>query len=56
MEEPTDEMLHELMEDVAIAARASYARAKAEHQRRMAEVAKAIEAWHSERVFSQKHN
>ena len=49
MEEPTDEMLQELMEDVAIAAKESYARAKAEHQRRLAEVAKAIEASRSER-------
>ena len=49
MEEPTDEMLQELMEDAAKAARESSIRAKAEHQRRMAEVAKAIEASRSER-------
>ena len=34
MEEPTDEMLQELMEDVAKAARESSARAEAEKQRR----------------------
>ena len=48
MDEPTDEMLQELMEDVAKAARESSDRAKAEHQRRLAEVAKAIEASRSE--------
>ena len=35
MEEPTDEMLQELMEDVAKAARESSARAEAEKQRRL---------------------
>ena len=34
MEEPTDEMLQELMEDVAQAARESSAKAEAEKQRR----------------------
>ena len=38
MEEPTDEMLQALMEDVAKAARESSAKAKAEKQRRFSEV------------------
>ena len=42
MEEPTDEMLHALMEDVAKAARESSARAEAEKQRRFSEVLNAI--------------
>ena len=45
MEEPTDEMLHELMEDVAKAARESSAKAEAEKQRRLQTVASEIEAW-----------
>ena len=45
MEEPTDEMLQELMEDVAKAARESSARAEAEKQRRLQTVANEIEAW-----------
>ena len=39
MEDPTDEMLQELMEDVAKAARESSARAEAEKQRRLSETA-----------------
>ena len=42
MEEPTDEMLQALMEDVAKAARESSARAEAEKQRRFSEVLCAI--------------
>ena len=45
MEEPTDEMLRALMEDVAEEARKSMARAKAEHQRRLQTVAEDISAW-----------
>ena len=45
MEEPTDEMLQELMEDVAKAARESSAKAEAEKQRRLQTVASEIEAW-----------
>ena len=45
MEEPTDEMLQELMEDVAKAARESSAKAEAEKQRRLQSVANEIEAW-----------
>ena len=45
MEEPTDEMLQELMEDVAKAARESSARAEAEKQRRLQTVASEIETW-----------
>ena len=45
MEEPTDEMVQELMEDVAKAARESSARAEAEKQRRLQTVANEIEAW-----------
>lgn len=44
MEEPTDEMLQELMEDVAKAARELSARAEAEKQRRLQTVANEIEA------------
>ena len=45
MEEPTDEMLQELMEDVAKAAQESSAKAEAEKQRRLQTVANEIEAW-----------
>ena len=45
MEEPTDEMLQELMEDVAKAARESSVKAEAEKQRRLQTVATEIEAW-----------
>ena len=46
-EEPTDEMLHALMEDVAQAARESSAKAEAEKERRLQAVAKEIEEWKS---------
>lgn len=49
MEEPTDEMLQALMEDVAVAARESTARAKAEKQRRFSEVVRIIKARRSQR-------
>ena len=49
MEEPTDEMLQELMEDVAKAARESSARAEAELQRRLSETAQIIAARRSQR-------
>ena len=45
MEEPTDEMLHALMEDVAEEARKSMARAEAEKKRRLQAVADEISAW-----------
>ena len=45
MEDPTDEMLQELMEDVAKAARESSAKTEAEKQRRLQTVASEIEAW-----------
>lgn len=45
LEEPTDEMLQALMEDVAAEARKSMARAEAEHRRRMKAVAEDIAAW-----------
>lgn len=47
MEEPTDEMLQELMEDVATAARESSANAETEKRRRLQAVAKEIEEWKS---------
>ena len=50
MEEPTDEMLQALMEDVAMAARESTARAKAEKQRRFSEVVRIIKARRSLRA------
>ena len=49
MEDPTDEVLQELMEDVAKAARESSARAKAELQRRMSETAHIIASRRSQR-------
>ncbi len=45
MEEPTDEMLQELMEDVAKSARESSARAEAEKKKRLQAVADEIAAW-----------
>ena len=45
MEEPTDEMLQDLMEDVAKAARESTAKAEAEKQRRLQIVADEVAAW-----------
>ena len=44
-EEPTDEMLQELMEDVAKAARESSAKAEAELQRRMQAVSDEVKLW-----------
>ena len=49
MEEPTDEMLLALMEDVAKAARESSARAEAEKQRCFSEVLSAINLRRSQR-------
>ena len=49
MEEPTDEMLQELMEDVAKAARESSAKAEAELQRRLSEAADIIALRRSQR-------
>lgn len=46
-EEPTDEMLHALMEDVAQAARESSSKAEAEKKRRLQAVTKEIEEWKS---------
>ena len=45
MEEPTDEMLQDLMGDVAKAARESTAKAEAEKQRRLQIVADEVAAW-----------
>ncbi len=47
MEEPSDEMLHQLMEDVAQAARQSSERAEQEKIRRLEAVAEEITAWRS---------
>jgi len=44
-EEPTDEMLQALMEDVAVEARKSMANAEAEKKRRLQAVADEISAW-----------
>ena len=46
-EEPTDEMLQALMEDVAQAARESSAKVEAEKQRRLQTVVKEIDEWKS---------
>ena len=48
-EEPTDEMLQALMEDVAKAARESSANAEAEKRRRLSEVAHTIAVRRSQR-------
>ena len=45
LEEPTDEMLHELMEGVAAEARKSSERAAAEKKRRLQAVADEIASW-----------
>lgn len=45
LEEPTDEQLHALMEQVAVAARESSRKAKLELERRMQEVKEALEAY-----------
>lgn len=47
MEEPTDEMLQALMEDVGKAARESSAKAEDEKRRRLQAVAKEIKEWRS---------
>lgn len=44
MDEPTDEMLHAIMEKVAIAARRSTERAAAIHRQRLAEISAARKA------------
>lgn len=49
MEEPSDEMLQALMEDVAKAARESSAKAEAEKRRRLSEVAHTIAVRRSQR-------
>lgn len=42
LEEPTDEMLHQIMEQVAVAARESYRRSQEEMDRRLKEVAQRV--------------
>lgn len=49
-EEPTDEMLQELMEDVAKAARESSAKAEAEKKRMLDEVKRIIAARRLQRI------
>ena len=51
MEEPTDEMLQELMEDMINAARESSAKAKTELQRRLSETAQIIAKRRSQRIL-----
>lgn len=51
-EEPTDEMLLELMEDVAAEARKSSAQAEAEKKRRLQAVADEIKAWRDQQAAS----
>lgn len=48
MEEPTDEMLHELMEGFLETVLESNKRAEEENRRRLQEVADAIDAWRKE--------
>lgn len=47
IEEPTDEMLNALMENVAIAARESSSKAEAEKKRRLRAVLNNIQSWRS---------
>lgn len=51
MEEPTDEMLQELMEDMMNAARESSAKAKTELQRRLSETTQIIAKRRSQRIL-----
>ena len=51
MEEPTDEMLQELMEDMMNAARESSAKAKTELHRRLSETAQIIAKRRSQRIL-----
>ena len=50
LEEPTEEQLHALMEQVAIAARESSRRAKIEMERRMQEVREKLKAYRAKNV------
>ena len=52
MEEPTDEMLQALMEDVVAEARKSMANAEAEKKRRLQAVADEISAWRARQSTS----
>jgi len=51
-EEPSDEMLHELMEDFALEAQRSSAHAASEKRRRLQAVADEIKAWRMEQSAS----
>ena len=51
-EEPSDEMLHELMEDFALEAQQSSAHAASEKRRRLQAVADEIKAWRMEQSAS----
>ena len=51
-EEPSDEMLHELMEDFALVAQQSSAQAASEKKRRLQAVADEIKAWRMEQTAS----
>ncbi len=51
-EEPTDEMLLELMQDVAADARKSSAQAEAEKKRRLKAVSDEIKAWRKQQATS----
>jgi hypothetical protein len=51
-EEPTDEMLLELMQDVAADARKSSAQTEAEKKRRLKAVSDEIKAWRKQQATS----
>lgn len=51
-EEPTDEMLQKLMQDVAADARKSSAQAEAEKKRRLKAVSDEIKAWRKQQATS----
>ena len=50
LEDPTDEQLHALMEQVAVAARESSRKAKRELERRMQEVREKLKAYRAKNV------
>ena len=51
LEDPTDEQLHALMEQVAVAARESSRKAKRELERRMQEVREKLKAYRAKNVI-----
>ena len=54
LEDPTDEQLHALMEQVAVAARESSRKAKRELERRMQEVKRSRSKFFEKKVVTEK--